>query len=355
MKIAVTADLHLTSRKEHPERFLALEDILRKMSIKGIQHLIIAGDLFHIDLSNYAEFDQFCKNQKVQGIQFHVLPGNHDAQLKSTMFTAENIVIYSKPEIKRFDLLSMSICFLPYKKSMTIGEGLIPFLDEMEANKWILISHGDWIEGMREPNPYEPGVYMPLTRVDLENYKPIKVILGHIHKPMNTDIITYPGSPCPMDINETGKRRFLILDTEIGSVESEPVDSEVIYFNEKMMIFPLEHEDVYINSQVDAMIQQWNLGEEEIKKARIRIKLYGFTSDIRKIDQLIREGFRKFKFYHDEGPDFSEVSVTEDIERAEISKKVVERIERLDMLQGEYEPDKFQVILEALNTIYGVS
>lgn len=355
MKIVVTADLHLTSRKEHPERFLALENILSHMLDHGIHNIVIAGDLFHIDLSNYNEFDQFCKNQKYEGIQFHILPGNHDAQLKSSMFTTKNIVVYSKSEIKKFDLLSIPLLFLPYKKDKTMGECIIPFLNELNGNQWILISHGDWIAGMRDPNPYEPGVYMPLTRPDIEQYKPLRVILGHIHKPMNGELLVYPGSPSPLDINETGKRRFLILDTETGSFEIQTVDSEVVYFNEKMMIIPIDDKANYIKSKAQELIRQWDLGAEEIKKTEIRIKVYGFTSNKREIDQLLREYFREFKFYKDEGPDLSEVHVTEDIERAEIAKQVVENIKHLDLPKGEYEPDGFQVTLEALNTVYGVS
>src|SRR3972149_1611889 len=46
MRIAVTADLHLTTRKEHRERFAALEDILRQCGRLGVDWLIIAGDRF---------------------------------------------------------------------------------------------------------------------------------------------------------------------------------------------------------------------------------------------------------------------------------------------------------------------
>ena len=50
MKIAVTADVHLTTREDNPERFNALEDILGSLEGLGIEHLIIAGDLFNKDI-----------------------------------------------------------------------------------------------------------------------------------------------------------------------------------------------------------------------------------------------------------------------------------------------------------------
>ena len=49
MKIAVTADLHLKSREECPERWNALENIINQMLAEDIKILIIAGDLFNIE------------------------------------------------------------------------------------------------------------------------------------------------------------------------------------------------------------------------------------------------------------------------------------------------------------------
>ena len=46
MKIAITADLHLTTKKEHPERFNALKEILEHLRRENVPPLIIAGDLF---------------------------------------------------------------------------------------------------------------------------------------------------------------------------------------------------------------------------------------------------------------------------------------------------------------------
>jgi len=78
MKVALTADVHLTSKKDHPERFNAFSDILSQTMALGIEHLIVAGDLFDQSLKNYAEFDALCKLKKHQGLQIHIIPGNHD-------------------------------------------------------------------------------------------------------------------------------------------------------------------------------------------------------------------------------------------------------------------------------------
>ncbi len=75
MKIAFTADVHLTSRKIHPERFKALDTILTQMKKEGCTILIVAGDLFDKDLRNYAEFDAICKKKKNQATRYPCDPG----------------------------------------------------------------------------------------------------------------------------------------------------------------------------------------------------------------------------------------------------------------------------------------
>ena len=60
MKIAVTADLHLYTGGEHPERYAALENILEQTRDIGIKHLIIAGDLFETEFQNFVNAVTLC-------------------------------------------------------------------------------------------------------------------------------------------------------------------------------------------------------------------------------------------------------------------------------------------------------
>ena len=62
MKVAVTADVHLSTGDAHPERYRALEDVFRRTDKAGIEHLIIAGDLFNEDSHNYSEFEGLCRD-----------------------------------------------------------------------------------------------------------------------------------------------------------------------------------------------------------------------------------------------------------------------------------------------------
>ena len=352
MIVAVTADLHLTARETHPERFDALENILGQSVREKLGDLIIAGDLFDEECRNYSQFEALCRDPKYRHIHFHVVPGNHDLRLTARSLAADNITVYSEPEFKQFDLMSLPVLFLPYRKNQTMGEAFAPFNDAMIRGGWILIGHGEWVEGMREPNPLEPGVYMPLTRTDVESTQPARVILGHVHKSYDRETVHYPGSPCGFDITETGRRRFLLLDTETGLVKARRVETGVIHFDEWMVVLPFEKEDEFIRAKLAGMIRAWKLDAVEFPRVLCRLKLSGYTTDKKRLMKTVREVCEAIRFYPAGEPDLSDVSIAVDPERAELAERVQKLIENMEWPSGPGAPPREAAFLHALHTIY---
>lgn len=335
MKIAVTADVHLKSKGKYPERWNALANILDQMLSEDIKILIIAGDLFNEESRNYSEFDEFCKQVKYTSnqIKFYIIPGNHDPSIKPQYFTSDNIKVFNKPKIIQLGEPAINFFFIPYLPGKSIGEVIAECKDNL-SNLWVLIGHGDYTAGLREPNPYEPGIYMPLTRNDVEYYNPAKVILGHIHKKINLGKIHYPGSPCGLDINETGKRSFLIINTDTLEITEKTVDTDYIFFNETLVALPTADEFDYMKKKILGMTEKWNVSENEIPKVRIRLKLKGYTSNRSRLLAVIKEALQNFTFYNNEEPDLTEVSIFDDPERIGIVEKVREEIEKLKWDDG---------------------
>jgi len=352
MIVAVTADLHLTTRETNPERYDALENILEQLVREKLGALVIAGDLFDEECRNYSQFEALCRDPKFRHIHFHIVPGNHDPHLTARSFAADNITVYSEPEFKQFDLMSLPILFLPYRADQTMGEAFAPFNDAMIRGGWILISHGEWVEGMREPNPLEPGVYMPLTRTDVESTQPARVILGHVHKSYDRGNVHYPGSPCGFDITETGRRRFLLLDTDTGVVKARRVGTGVIYFDEWMVVLPFEKEDEFIRAKLTGMIESWKLDEAEFPRVLCRLKLSGYTTDKKRLMKTVREICRAIRFYPEGEPDLSDVFVSEDKDRAELAERVQKLIFEMDWPSGLGVPNREAAFHYALDTIY---
>jgi exonuclease SbcD len=352
LKIAITADCHLTTRKDHPERYQALTNILDQLVKTGIGTLVIAGDLFQQQSRNYAEFERLCSEKQYRELRFIIIPGNHDPQLSQRNLSASNVRIVSETELFTIPETKQRILFIPYGAGKSMGDEIGRWIKKSGSEPWCLISHGDWIEGMATPNPDEPGVYMPLTRSDLEVYKPVHAILGHIHKPTD-GAVYYPGSPCPLNINETGLRRFLVLDTEDLSLDSKPVDSPRLYFNEIFTNVPVEGEADTLRKQIESRMEGWGIDRSDRSRVRLRIRVRGYTADREKISEILEATFKGYAYYHDEGPDLTELFTADDPEREELVTRIAERIEQLPWPCSEHEPDRSSILLQAMHVIYG--
>jgi DNA repair exonuclease SbcCD nuclease subunit len=326
MKIAITADVHLKTESSSPERFNALRDVLNQVVKENIGIVIIAGDLFDMESRNYSLFDSICKDKKYSGLNFHIIPGNHDQLVSNKYFTADNITVYTEPKLVFLEEGGPGFFFIPYVAGGSIGEVLAKDRSSL-SGRWLLVGHGDYLSGTKNPNSYESGMYMPLGRSDIEYYNPARVILGHIHKKMQSGKVRYPGSPCGMDINETGKRSFMVLDTNDLSFTEKTVNTDYIYFSESLLAVPVADEFEYIKKKIASMIESWDLKAEEAPMARIRISVSGYCSDLKLLQSTISQSLLNYKFYNDEGPDFSGVSVFDEPERVSIVERVRKKVE----------------------------
>jgi len=354
LKIAFTADIHLTTQAKNPERFQALGDIFKQCQEKDVQLLIIAGDLFDKDLPNYAEFEDLYQSNRTRELATVIIPGNHDRHLSQRAFLGEELQVYSKPTIQAFNN-SRKILFLPYQENKTMGELISPFAEELKGQRWILVSHGDWTAGINTPDPYEKGLYLPLTRTDLGTYQPELVFLGHIHLAQKDQNLYYPGSPCPLNISETGLRQFLILDTERGEVNSQVIDSPLLYFDEHFVMLPSENGLEQLLKDIDHRIDSWNLPAGWESKAQLRVKISGSSSlNRQKILDDVINAFSEYSFYKDQGPQLTDLIHNIDPDRIEISNKVKAWIDRLDWLDVPGSPTKQDILDQALKIIHGI-
>jgi DNA repair exonuclease SbcCD nuclease subunit len=352
MKVAITADIHLRTKQKTPHRWQALENILSQLSDQGIDTLIIAGDLFDAESHNYAQFDELSKKGKFKKIDIHIIPGNHDAGIKQANFTAPNIKVYDQP--KMVGLNKLSFLFIPYLADQTMANVLADCHHQLEQ-PWVLIGHGNWSETIRTINPVEPGVYMPLSKKVVQQYQPSLTVLGHIHKKMNDTNyqVYYPGSPCGLDITETGRRSYIVLDTTNLNVSRKQVNTDILYFDEKLVVYPMEKEKKYWQQLADEIKAKWDLSSKEKKNTVIRINISGFASNKRKLKEFFEQKFNQFQAWKDNKIDVSQVgSSTENYELLNISQQVNKRIKQLDLKADDQQPSKEEIIAQAVKTIY---
>jgi len=352
VKIAITADTHLTSQEEHPHRFNTLENLLLQCGNLGVETLIIAGDLFDHSRPNFGDFESVYRHHRPPGLSTHVIPGNHDPGLTDAALAVDNVFVYTKPYLLR-ETPGPPILFLPYREHATMGEDIAPYKDVLPPQQWILIGHGDWSGGIKYPDPYEPGVYMPLTRSDLEIYRPRYAFLGHIHRPHSDNRVYYPGSPCPLDITETGARRMVVYDSRDDSISSHRLDSPRLYFENDFVILPLEDEQSYMKSHIENWISSWEVPRQWHDRIQLRVKLKGYTRDREAIRKTVNQSLSSFTFYNQEGPDLSGLHQGRDPDRARLAQNISSWVDSLHWPERPRSPDKSDILVQALNVIYG--
>jgi len=353
MKIAFTADCHLTTQTKNPERFQSLANIFNQCEENDVQLLVIAGDLFDKDLPNYAEFEELYHSSRSGDLTTVIIPGNHDQRLSQGALIGEGLIVYSESTLQPL-IDSRKILFLPFQENRTMGELIAPFADELQGQRWVLVSHGDWTAGKNTPDPYEKGLYLPLTRTDLVAYQPELVFLGHIHLAQQDQNLYYPGSPCPLDISETGLRRFLILDTDRGEVTPHLVDSPLIYFDERFIMLPSESGLDLLHNEIERRIETWNLPKRWESKVRLRVEVTGSSGlDRQEILKSINKTYSGFSYYKDEEPQLSGLIYNIDPDRIEISNQVKTWIDDLDWKADPNSPSKMEILDQALKIIHG--
>lgn len=352
MKIAITADIHLKTKAETPERYNALEYILKEIKQREINELLIAGDTFNKEFSNYHDFNSLC--EKYKEIQVTIIPGNHDPEIEKKFFTADNLEIIDKPLIKKIG--GLDILFLPYLLTKTMDEVLTDYLhSNNKPDRWLLIGHGDYITVNRQMNPYEPGFYMPISSKTIDKYNPLNVILGHIHKPLQFGRVIYPGSPFGLDITETGKRKFIIYDTRTNNIEKAFVQTDSIYLIESVLTYPTDDETESLKGRINQRIESWGLTKEELRKVKLRLIIKGFTKDLKDLKKVIINHLEEsgINLYDAEGPDLSSVKLMKDTdeERVTLLNKVKEKIGNLQAYNIDTSKDK--IIEKAMELIFG--
>jgi DNA repair exonuclease SbcCD nuclease subunit len=354
LKIAITADLHLTTLTKNPERYHVLSDILKQCEHNRVQLLIIAGDLFNKTMANYTDFEDVYQRDRPDDLMTVIIPANHDHNLESKQIGADGLVVYHQAVLQPLND-SSKVLFIPYHANQTMGEAIAPFSDQLRGERWILIGHGDWIDNRNTSDPYEKGSYMPLTRTDLAIYKPELVFLGHIHLAQILDNIYYPGSPCPLNISETGPRYFLLLDTKAGEVTPKRINSVLEYYDEQFVMVPGTDDLELLLQDIHDRVQEWDIKTAETKNIQVRVKINGTAiSDRKEILAGVKKTLEPFSLYRDQDPILENLYHNSDPDRAAIAREFKFWLDNLEWDIGAQTPTKSQILVEGLKTIYGV-
>jgi DNA repair exonuclease SbcCD nuclease subunit len=348
MRVAITADLHL--RETHPERLESFEALIGQLLSQGIRLLIIAGDLFDWADRSYTQIDSLAG--RFPHLHLLIIPGNHDSELKREIFASANIQVFSLPTVKRID--HRPILFLPYRDGSTMGEVIATseVFGHLQARQWVLISHGDFSAPRRDANGREKG-YFPLTRGDLARFQPARVILGHIHTPSGLDEeVVSPGSPYPINADEYGRRRILILDTDTAALQELYLEHPLVYLRSEILVLPDGREEEQIRTQLTNQLLDWEKASTFSKGFVLHVGVKGYTSSRRNVQRSI-ETFLAEKQITCGAVDLEYLQISDNEDLAILANKVRERVSRLKLKEAEGESLRAAVLEKALKIVYG--
>ena len=358
MKIAFTADVHLSPAR--PERIDNLGNVMKELNRNGVSTLVIAGDLLDSADDGYIEFDRLAAEHANMSII--IIPGNHDPVLRPGMFESPGIEVITAPVVR--EIGGAVFMFLPYNEGDTMGGAIEKsgLAGQLQRGRWFLVSHGDFGRINREQSGNEQG-YFPLAVRDIQQYRPSRVILGHVHAPNAADEeVVYCGSPWPLDINETGQRRILLLDTGSGKLDGVPLTGTPLYARTRISLIPDGMEGEQIRAQIASAI------EEEEKRYRgeglqtslvMRVHVSGYSTTRENIREIIEDTVKGYGASV-EGVDLDSLKVSQNDDLARIAIMVRDRISSMGIrVPGEHAPYineaelKQEVLKRAYEIIYG--
>jgi Zn-finger nucleic acid-binding protein len=131
------------------------------------------------------------------------------------------------------------------------------------------------------------------------------------------------------------------------------VETDYLFFNEQFTVLPLDEEVTYVKTIISERIKAWNVPSADQSKVRVRIKARGFSRDRNELDKIIREQIQDYKFADYDQPDISQVKISNDQAQGNIAKLVKEKIDSIGWDPKPDEPDKDDLLLVAMNLIYG--
>jgi len=245
VRILLTADWHIgvthhgvVDEDGRNSRLVDLEATLSQMVDIALERrvdlFVCAGDIFHTNRPTPEDqriFWRLLSRLQREKIQSRFIIGNHDYNSKLGASHALKLFmdvlpedscvrIYDETSWEHFDDKGLIVCYFPYRGVEPEWRRRVSGGDEKVA----VVCHSHLEGAVVGAEPFE----IKDDNVTRFSSLPVDYILaGHFHKPQTLStqpLAIYPGSPQCVDFNERkDEKRVVILDTDTGEYESEPL------------------------------------------------------------------------------------------------------------------------------------
>jgi DNA repair exonuclease SbcCD nuclease subunit len=246
MRFLHTADVHL--HPHYPERFNSLRRLGSLAQEQACNVVVIAGDMFDSNAAAEAYRSEVRSLFESWELPVLIVPGNHDEAAFAPYVTYGKNVRVLHASSKPIEIADVRFVGLPFCR----GQAASRLLDQIPPSDspTVLIAHASFfLEShayiFRRLEESGEGNEFALFRDDLAGRDFAYVALGHWHQPTRAAVesvscIAYPGTPCPIARDETGKRQaWLVTLTESAeSVERLLIQQTPYYLSPQWFLTP---------------------------------------------------------------------------------------------------------------------
>jgi hypothetical protein len=217
-KFLLTADFHLTARPIDGYRWDIFPWLKTQISNRGINILILAGDLADLKDNHSSAF----VNRVVDELrelshhaEIYIIPGNHDyTDPKNPYFrflaNLDFIHFFSRP--KAVELFGVKTLFLPHTKRWRADWGLEPHREHILGGHDLIVLHQPFKGATTETGgTLEDGLAPKVFREERVGERCV-VVAGDIHVPQTVGNVTYTGAPYPIHFGDSYQPRVLIYE-----------------------------------------------------------------------------------------------------------------------------------------------
>jgi DNA repair exonuclease SbcCD nuclease subunit len=301
-RILHTADLHLAG--DHPERWDALDAVLRAARDLEAEALVVAGDLLDSGADHAALRPRVRGAFEAADMPIFLLPGNHDrsAYRPGQDWGPRTTLLLSEP-VQEVKVGSLRLVAVPFPaREIGFGQLRREVEERLGApegrgeSETVLILHGTLIdraapEIQDDSRSDEAGPYFPIRSEDLGRLPVQYVALGHYHQHALRRIagvpVAYAGSPAPVGSHAWGPRSAILVDLEPGGAEIEPVRLPVAWrARRERWLTPFEE-----RAGLEALAAE--LEEAADPLCHMRVRLDGILADMTELE--LREAVERLR------------------------------------------------------------
>lgn len=261
MRFMQIADVHLGAKpdkgswwSEEREREIweSFDRVIEVAQEQQVDILLIAGDLFHHPPTRAMLERVDASLQRLTHTTTIMIAGNHDYRMTASPYDiyrfSSNTRCLSHADWESIYLEQYDVCITGISYSQKIEKRAI--YDDIEPNQQdcinILLAHGG--DTMHAP--------MNCEKLKWSGFD--YIALGHIHKPemIYEDLMAYSGSLEPLDINEIGRRGYIIgeMDGNGTQIKWYPINKRS-YYRLEIPVLP-EHTQAELEKIVEERIQE---------------------------------------------------------------------------------------------------